>query len=40
MFEKKSSDDQSTKTEDNLGVFRPAKGSAKLVVGNGDTIKG
>ena len=40
MFEKKSSNDQQNTTEDTLSVFRPAKGSAKVVIGNGVKIKG
>ena len=40
MFEKKSPDNKQTTTEDSLGVFRPTKGSAKIVVGNGVKIKG
>jgi len=38
MFEKKSID---PKVDDNnLGVFRPSKGSAKVIVGNGVKLKG
>ena len=38
MFEKKSTD---PKVDDNnLGVFRPSKGSAKVIVGNGVKLKG
>ena len=42
MFEKKSkSNETNTSTsEDSYGVFRPAKGSAKVVIGNGVRIKG
>ena len=41
MFEKKSSTkDQSNTTDDSLSVFRPTKGSAKVVIGNGVKIKG
>ena len=41
MFEKKSStQDQSNTTDNSLGVFRPTKGSAKVVIGNGVKIKG
>ena len=40
MFEKKPSNDQQNKTEDTLSVFRPTKGSAKVVIGNGVKIKG
>ena len=40
MFEKKSSNDQSSKTDDSLGVFRPTKGSAKVIIGNGVKMKG
>ena len=35
MFEKKSTNDESNKTDDSLSVFRPSKGSAKVVIGNG-----
>ncbi|PPR44777.1 MAG: hypothetical protein CFH18_00920 [Alphaproteobacteria bacterium MarineAlpha5_Bin8] len=38
MFEKKSKD--SLKVDSEIDVFRPAKGSAKVIVGNGVTIKG
>ena len=40
MFEKKSTDEQTNTADDSLGVFRPTKGSAKVVIGNGVTIKG
>lgn len=40
MFEKKSSNDESNKTDNSLNVFRPSKGSAKVVIGNGVKIKG
>ena len=40
MFEKNSSNEETKKTDDTLGVFRPAKGSAKVVIGNGVKIKG
>ena len=40
MFEKQSSDTQPNKTEDSISVFRPTKGSAKVVIGNGVTMKG
>ena len=41
MFEKKSSTkDQINTTEDSFDVLRPAKGSAKVVIGNGVKIKG
>ena len=40
MFEKKSSIDQSNNKVDSLSVFRPAKGSAKVIIGNGVKIKG
>ena len=41
MFEKKSSTtDQTNTTEDSFSVLRPAKGSAKVVIGNGVKIKG
>jgi len=38
MFEKKLPD--SKKSEEKLDVFRPAKGSSKVIIGNGVTIKG
>ena len=38
MFEKKSTE---PKVDDNnLGVFRPSKGSAKVIIGNGVKLKG
>jgi cytoskeletal protein CcmA (bactofilin family) len=40
MFEKKSQKDESKIIDDSLGVFRPTKGSAKVVIGNGVKIKG
>ena len=40
MFENKPSNDQQKKIEDTLSVFRPTKGSAKVVIGNGVKIKG
>ena len=40
MFEKKSSNDQQNKKEETANVFRPTKGSAKVVIGNGVKIKG
>ena len=40
MFEKKSTNEESVKTDDSLNVFRPTKGSAKVVIGNGVKIKG
>ena len=40
MFEKKSTDEVSNDTDKSLDVFRPAKGSAKVVIGNGVKIKG
>ena len=40
MFEKKSTNDQSGTTNDNLSVFRPSKGSAKVIIGNGVKLKG
>ena len=40
MFEKKSSNDQKSTAEDSLSVFRPTKGSSKVVIGNGVKIKG
>jgi len=38
MFDKKN--DTAKKDEDNLSVFRPAKGSSKVIIGEGATIKG
>ena len=38
MFEKKSKD--SLKVDGAIDVFRPSKGSAKVIIGNGVTIKG
>ena len=40
MFEKKSSNDQPNTTKDSLGVFRPSKGSAKVIIGNGVKLIG
>ena len=40
MFEKKSSNDQLGITDDSLSVFRPSKGSAKVIIGNGVKLKG
>ena len=40
MFEKNSLNNEPNTTDDSLGVFRPAKGSAKVVIGNGVKIKG
>ena len=41
MFEKKSSTkDQANTAEDSFNVLKPAKGSAKVVIGNGVKIKG
>ena len=40
MFEKKSTNEVSNDTDKSLGVFRPAKGSAKVIIGNGVKIKG
>ena len=41
MFEKKiSPTDESNKNSSSSGVFRPLKGSAKVVIGNGVKIKG
>ena len=40
MFEKKSTNDKSNKTDDTLSVFRPSKGSAKVIIGNGVKIIG
>ncbi len=38
MFEKKTPD--SKYTDDKIDVFRPAKGSAKVIIGNGVKLKG
>ena len=38
MFNKDNS--TPTETKDDLGVFRPAKGSAKVIIGNGVKFKG
>jgi len=35
MFEKKSTNDESYKTDDSLNVFKPSKGSSKVIIGNG-----
>ena len=35
MFEKKSTNDESYKTDDSLNVFKPSKSSAKVIIGNG-----
>ena len=40
MFEKKSSNDNANTPNDSLDVFKPTKGSAKVVIGNGVKIKG
>ena len=40
MFEKKSQNNQPKTTNDNLSVFRPSKGSAKVIIGNGVKLKG
>ena len=40
MFEKKSNNDELNKTNDSLSVFRPSKGSRKVIIGNGVKIKG
>ena len=40
MFEKKSTTDESSNTDNALNVFRPTKGTAKVVIGNGVKIKG
>ena len=41
MFEKKSSTtDQTNTTGDSFSALRPAKGSAKVIIGNGVKIKG
>ena len=41
MFEKKSSTkEQTNATEDSFSVFKPAKGSAKVIIGNGVKMKG
>jgi len=38
MFEKKSPPKE--ERENDIGVFRPSKGNAKVIVGNGVTLKG
>ena len=38
MFEKKSKD--SPNVDSDIDVFRPSKGSAKVIIGNGVTLKG
>ena len=38
MFEKKSSDSKSSNNK--IDVFRPTKGSAKVIIGNGVKLKG
>tara|TARA_B100002051_G_C16551076_1_gene542599 strand:+ start:64 stop:522 length:459 start_codon:yes stop_codon:yes gene_type:complete len=38
MFDKKK--DSTSENHDDLGVFRPAKGSAKVLIGNGVNFKG
>ena len=40
MFEKKSLNDQPNTTKDSLGAFRPSKGSAKVIIGNGVKLIG
>ena len=40
MFEKKSTNDELSKTDASLSVSRPSKGSAKVVIGNGVKLKG
>ena len=41
MFERKSSTkDKTNTTEDSYNILKPAKGSAKVVIGNGVKIKG
>ena len=35
MFEKKSTNDESYKTDDSLNVSKPSKRSAKVIIGNG-----
>ena len=35
MFEKKSTNDELYKTDDSLNIFKPSKGSAKVIIGNG-----
>ena len=40
MFEKKTTDKVSNDTDKSLGVFRPSKGSAKVIIGNGVKMKG
>ena len=38
MFEKNKKNQDSD--DGSMGVFRPAKGSAKVIIGNGVTLKG
>ena len=40
MFEKKYSETKKRESEDSLGVFRPTKGSAKVIIGHGVKLKG
>ena len=40
MFEKKFPETKEKATEDSLGVFRPTKGSAKVIIGHGVKLKG
>ena len=40
MFEKKTPNEKSLLSDDKLSVFRPSKGSAKVVIGNGVNVKG
>ena len=40
MFKKKSTNDESYKTDDSLNVFKPSKGSSKVIIGNGVKLKG
>jgi cytoskeletal protein CcmA (bactofilin family) len=35
MFEKKSTNDESNKSDDSFNVFKPSKMSAKVIIGNG-----
>ena len=40
MFEKKSTNDESYKTDDSLNVSKPSKRSAKVIIGNGVKMMG
>ena len=40
MFEKKSTNDESNKTDDSLSVLKPSKDWSKVIIGNGVKLKG